>query len=444
VSVGPAYRESEPSGANNGAENSAPTSQDETKRKSGDTGLIFFVALLFTRPEETIAGLEGLHLTLFVSVVTLIGMVTRMKKDTIPFVRTPVNGMLAGFFLTAVFASLGPGTTSAAIMDIMRLVMLALLVINLIRTRESYHRLVIALIVFTSYLAFYTIYLFNAGQVIVQDGEMRTKASGIFSDPNDLAATFVAGLALVFARLLCGRSRQTLLYVALAGVLLYAIFLTNSRGGMLALMATMVGCFWQTKLPKPVKIACMVLGTLVVLGVAGGRMTNFDSKEASANSRFWFWSNGCDMLISSPLLGVGYNQFQDHNGGMTAHNSFVLCFGELGALGFYFWMGCIYWCLRRLPLQESGIELSREDRMDLFGSRMALIGYLVASFYLSHTYSPILFVYLSLPVAAQLIYGDVASRNWQDYPLTGQHRGRIILICIALFFFIRTLAERMR
>ncbi len=415
-------------------------------------GLIIFIALLFTRPEEMIPALAGMHLTLLVACVTLIGMILQMSQSKTPLVSTPMTRLLWVFFLAAVVSAIPVGTINDAVMDTLRLVMLALLILNLVRTRSSYHHLVSALLVFSSYLALYTVYLFHSGMVIMQDDVERTQATGIFSDPNDLATTFVAGLALAISRLLQARGKQKISYGILSSILLYAIILTNSRGGVMALMAMMFGYFAVSKLPKPAKIAMVVVGIAGILA-AGGRMTNFNSQEASANSRFWFWKNGCEMLLGHPLLGVGYGQFMTNNGGMTAHNSFVLCFAELGIIGYFCWMGCIYCGFRKQPKAEttSAIEQADTDSMtsaidkeNIFGSRMALTAYLVASFWLSHTYSPILFVYMSLPVSAQIVTGNMEIRKWRDRPLSGNEIKVIGVICVVSFVLIRMLSDRLR
>jgi O-antigen ligase len=52
------------------------------------------------------------------------------------------------------------------------------------------------------------------------------------------------------------------------------------------------------------------------------------------------WASGLEMFKSSPLYGVGFNNFADIFG-ITAHNSFVLCLAELGLLGSTLWMALL-------------------------------------------------------------------------------------------------------
>src|SRR5439155_16064651 len=66
-------------------------------------------------------------------------------------------------------------------------------------------------------------------------------ATGIFADPNDLAATMVAGLALVLARARTGGTANKMICYLLAAGLIGSILLTMSRGGLVALAAVLGG-----------------------------------------------------------------------------------------------------------------------------------------------------------------------------------------------------------
>ena len=65
----------------------------------------------------------------------------------------------------------------------------------------------------------------------------------------------------------------------------------------------------------------------IAASAIGGRAIS--SKEQSAAERIEAWSVGLELLKWRPLFGAGYGNFTDHHH-LTAHNSFVLCFAELG------------------------------------------------------------------------------------------------------------------
>jgi hypothetical protein len=411
-------------------------------------GLAFFVALLFFRPEELLPALQGTHLSLAVALLTLVATWFQFFLKREKPVHTPLNMMILGFGTIAVLSTLGVGTTAEAAQDIGKLVSLVFLILYIVRTRSLYRSFVTAIILFSVYLACYSIYRYFTGGVLeYEGGGVRTLATGIFGDPNDLAGTIVAVLALVLARVSTSRGFMRGVYSLLAGLMVWAIFLTNSRGGMLALLLVCFGFFMVFVRQKWVGLVlALVIGSLLL--VAGpSRMRTFDRTEESANERFWYWDTALWQLRDRPLTGVGYRQFPDYNGGKTAHNSFVLCFAELGLPGYFFWMGCIYYCFRRRPRgdlpQGEGVdeEDDEEARRDLLGARLALAGFLAAGFWISRTYVAPLYLLLSLPIAAQL----AASGGREVFPFKFQERvkdwGWIGLICLGSILFIFVLVQ---
>jgi len=169
------------------------------------------------------------------------------------------------------------------------------------------------------------------------------------------------------------------------------------------------------------KIGALFLALVIAVGMikfGPSRLSKIDRDEESANSRLVFWANGVDQLVQHPLTGVGYGNFYNFNGGMTAHNSFVLCFAELGLPGYFCWLGCLYYCFQGVPKRreaeketskEALKKLSFEDKperdnnfYDRNGARLALVGYLAAAFWLSRTYVPNLYLLIGLCVAQQM------------------------------------------
>jgi O-antigen ligase len=401
-------------------------------------GLLCFVAVLYVRPEETWPALKGLRLALGVSGLTLVGMTFQFMQRRLPLTRTPVLGTLGGFLVWVIVSTLPNGNTSEAAQDVLKLFLLALLVFNLVRTPERYARFVRALMFFSGYLAAYSLYLCATGQAIFDEGLVRSQATGIFGDPNDLAAAIIAGMALAVCRVARSGPRARMVYLAYIALCLVAVQQTNSRGGMMATLAVIGVATLASVKKKGPAIAIAALAGTLVFACGPARMRNFDTSEASANSRFWFWDNGVDVLLENPVLGAGYGQFPSHNGGMTAHNSFVLGFAELGFPGYTFWIGSIYFCFRRRPPEEDSED--PDARAEVLGARMALAGFLVASFWLSRTYTPVLYLLLSLPGAAQLsssacgppaLFRRNADQQWGDWlRIAGIAFASIVLIKI--------------
>lgn len=414
-------------------------------------GLLLFIGLIFVRPEEMNPDLAGMHLTLAVSIVTLISTWFQFFLDRQRVTRTPQITMMFGLaVIVVVNAFLTGGLITQTVQDMLRLTLLVLLVLYLVRTPERYRAYVNTLILFTGYVAVYSIILYLAGiGVIHQDDAAsaggiieRSKATGIFGDPNDLAVTIIAGMALALAMVTQVRGLARIPHLLVLGLGSWAVLQTNSRSGMLSFLVVLVTGFICLSRRKTAAIGLIIVVVGALLAVSSSRMTDFNSQEQSANERFTFWSNGIDQLRQHPLTGCGYTKFPDVNGHRAAHNTFVLCFAELGLPGYFCFIGLIYYAFRRRPSSAPWTPPDERSARDLLASRLALIGYLTGSFFLTRTYIPVTYLYITLPVAAQIALSGQA----EPYRLTSRERlrdfGWVTAICIGSILFIRLIVYR--
>jgi O-antigen ligase len=159
-----------------------------------------------------------------------------------------------------------------------------------------------------------------------------------------------------------------------------------------------------------------------------------------------------NLLTAYPLTGVGFGQFPATNGGMTAHNSFVLCFAELGLPGFFCWMGCVYYGFKAMKRPADSKERDDEGAPrpddcpagetalpvldDLAGSRLALASYLVACFWISRTYALPTYVLFCLPIVGRLLVLKDRSPQERTEDRLSKDWGKIGLLCAVMIFFI--------
>jgi putative inorganic carbon (HCO3(-)) transporter len=227
----------------------------------------------------------------------------------------------------------------------------------------------------------------------------RVRNLGFLNDPNDFAQVIVVALPMLG---IWYRQRWFFRNVVLLGApgaaLLYTIFLTHSRGAVLGLASLLF--FGMRNALGVVKTGILVgvlLGAVVVTNVTGGR--GFSAQEESAGDRILAWSEGLTMLRYQPLFGVGYNNFTEHHD-LTAHNSFVLCFAELGLIGYFIWLALVVTAFRDVNqvanLSEEGAEVVSRPYAAML--RSSLLGFLTCAYFLSRAYAPPLFLLLSLCV----------------------------------------------
>lgn len=225
----------------------------------------------------------------------------------------------------------------------------------------------------------------------------RIRSVGFLGDPNDYAQTMVCFLPMLLAFWRPGHLARTLLLLApTVGLLLYTIFLTRSRGSLLGLSALFF--LAVRKRLGNVLTASMVIGIFVAamaLNFTGGRAVS--AKDESAGGRIEAWAQGLNMLTSHPIAGVGYHRFADHHT-HTAHNTLVVCFGELGFLGYWIWLGLVLMVFTQLSRAAEAALPGTDEQLWAMRLKMSFFGFFTCSMFLSRAFEPPLFILLVLSI----------------------------------------------
>jgi O-antigen ligase len=228
----------------------------------------------------------------------------------------------------------------------------------------------------------------------------RLRALGLLNDPNDLAQTLVAALPLVFLAWRRHSPFRNLMFVLLpAAAMLWAVVLTRSRGGLVALAALLWFTFALRAGPRWARtlrwagFAGLFLGLVLFFRLGGA--------DESAMGRLEAWSEGLQMLKYSPVWGIGFGSFADVHG-LVAHNSFVHCYAEMGLVGYLAWLGAIlacFWYLERISVIETDAEGPSELARWATALGLSLAAFLAGALFLSRTYSVSLFLLVGLCTA---------------------------------------------
>jgi hypothetical protein len=261
----------------------------------------------------------------------------------------------------------------------------------------------------------------------------RVRHLGFLSDPNDFGQVIVIALPMLT---LLYRPKQHLRNLMLVGIpvvaMIYTLFLTHSRGAILGVAAVLF--FAARKRMGSVRstaLICIMLAGFVVTNAAGGRA--FSTDEESAGGRILAWSEGLAMLSSHPVFGIGYGDFGNHFE-YTAHNSYVLCFAELGLVGYFIWLAMIINAIGDLPgAATAETEEPDPDAVQCATIlRLSMVGFLTCAYFLSRTYAPPLFLLLGLCVVCAQCARDQdgveTPRKWAG--LTGV----VLVASIALIY----------
>ena len=310
-------------------------------------------AFLFLRPSDIYPPLYGVEiyqyviaLCLLLSFPALIDLFSSGRLASMP-----VAACVLGLF-PVVFASnlvnLGPEEALGHSFTFAKILAYFLLLLALVTTPARMKVFAAVLVFFACFMAF--ISLLDFYQVIelyrpkVLDGKLvlyelnRLNGPGLFADPNDLCTVLVTMMILGLGLLTEARSfLARVVYLAACGLLAFGFVMTQSRGGLIALMVG-VGLCIRLRFGWGRALALGALGFPLLLLSLGSRQTALSSSTNTASERIQLWSSALVMFRSQPFLGSGFEQFAKENRLLT-HDAYLQWFAELGFPGGTLFLG---------------------------------------------------------------------------------------------------------
>ncbi len=280
---------------------------------------------------------------------------------------------------------------------------LCLLAVNCLRRPADIPIVLRTLILSASGLILCAIYMTEAHPQISPDGIVRLASIGLLGNANDLAA--IIALTLPFCLSSLFKSQKALLpavfYSTQAGILIYGLILTQSRGAILALIVSgLTYLFFCTRMKIWRKIPLIILFAFAPILLSQLIQRDGEELAGSTSSRMNYVIAGMRMLKAHPLFGVGVGKYPKQYelytpsfyewGERTAHSSWVLAFSESGLIG-----GLLFSLLFLSVLTQ--VWRVRFLQPVLLCS---LLSYLTAISFLSHTYLFLPYLLYGLVIAA--------------------------------------------
>ncbi len=422
--------------------------------------LLAFILIQYVRPHEFVPAFVGIPIVPVLLVIATGFWLIAQKKDF----EAPQHRLILGLVL-AIFASVAitgwVGGATTVLVEFAPTMILFYLVATSVDSVTRFKQMSIVLTGVACVMALHGVDQTASeggvgwtGSVMSQE---RITYLGFLNDPNDLAMVFVMTLPLT---MYLAHSSASFLerhaYHAAAALILYGVYLCNSRGSLLALAAVLIAfAMRRFGSVRGAIVGPILLVPLVLL--APSRGGDMSAGEESAAGRVDAWYEGFQMLRSQPLLGVGKGMFTEHHE-LTAHNSFVLALAEIGLVGYFFWMSMLFlsgMMLYRIlraggpPLPPADLAAPRCDRpTNAWGDWESIartlmyvgIGTVVSAFFLSRTYIPVIYLVIGLIVAA---YQGVR-RQWPAFaPIELRENLKLLLIVEFASVFALWLLTRM-
>jgi len=311
-------------------------------------GLFFtllYILGAYLGPETLYGPLAEYHIQLIIAVLALVASIPSLQQIRVS--RLPQTYALIGMCIAVLMSFVFNGLVRlapAAIFDFLPNAFTFFFVLLNCKTKRHLQMIIFVLLC----AGLFTIY---KGQVALSAGNLdspylitardaavpfpRLRGLAFINDPNDFSQFLVSLIPCLFFFWVPKKFPRNFLFVLVpAGLLLYGMFLSHSRGGIIAFLAvvTVAGRRKIGTIPSVI-LAGIMFVVATVIGWSGGR----DISAGSGADRMEAWATGLQLIKSHPLFGVGFQRFAEYYI-ITAHNTVVVCATELGVFGLFFWV----------------------------------------------------------------------------------------------------------
>ncbi|MCP4322945.1 MAG: oligosaccharide repeat unit polymerase [Psychromonas sp.] len=230
----------------------------------------------------------------------------------------------------------------------------------------------------------------------------------LLGDPNDLALVLMFPVAFAISLVSTPKidKKTKLLGLLAVLVLIGAILATQSRGGLLGIMAIFaVFCYRRMKSKSLFFFLCISCSSILFVAAGISDRSSGGSAESgvdeSAMGRIYAWQAAWGMALHNPLTGVGVNNFfynyfyySPHWDGLNhaVHSTWFGVLAETGYLGFIVFVRCIFSLVRTAMRSLNSIEANIENvAPDIHATAQAvfagLIGTIVSATFLTQGFT---------------------------------------------------------
>ncbi len=242
----------------------------------------------------------------------------------------------------------------------------------------------------------------------------------MIGDPNDLALVLTFPLSFAASQILTpGQSNWVrLLGIVAYGIVVWAILCTQSRGGLLGIIAVTGILVWRQSTNKVLVISLGVVALTVLVAAAGisDRASGGAAEsgiDESAMGRIYAWQAAFNMAMAHPFTGVGLDNFyanyyfySPHWDGKNhaVHSTWFQVLAETGFLGFILFLVLVvtaFRCVQRSLSLLENFKDSSVQQLRIAGNALysGLVGFCVSGTFLTQGFIWPFYILLGLSIA---------------------------------------------
>jgi hypothetical protein len=362
--------------------------------------LLLFMVIYCARPEDWIPGLAAVPLAKIAGIFALtallfaIGRVRQRPPREIIYLVL----LLGQVWLVVPFSPVWRGGAFQNALDFSKVVPI---VVVMVLTVSSTNRLRRLLFIQSASVAIIAVAAIWKGRAF--GGRLEGVLSGNYSNSNDLAFSIVLTLPLCLIFLFTCRNRVTkIIWLLTMMAMIYVVFLTASREGLLALTAATAVCLWEFAVrgrKRYLLPVVAVTGIVFWVYASGGMRTRLnstfqgsaqgeDEAYGSAQSRRELLIKSLEVTAQHPLFGIGLGNFSIISGSWhVTHNSYTQMSSEGGIPAFLLYVLILRRGFANLSVVKRLVRVGSELDLLAGGLRASLAAFVVGSFFSSQAYN---------------------------------------------------------
>lgn len=389
---------------------------------------LIFILFSFFRLHEVFPQLDPIKiplLTALASYFVLAWHIILTRKVQVYWRREhTIFGRFFGWVVIGIAFSSYPPTAFGSFTSVYMKIGIMVLAISWLMTEKEHFKLAHFLII-CSGLAVGYVTLYNKSNGIGLVEETRVTIPGTsLGDPNDLSLvlSFPMSYAIAFAATKGTGKFRTLLGIAGLITFLSAIIATQSRGGLLAIIAVLGVFGLRIIKSKLLLISIGSFGLMILIAAAGisDRKSGGAEEEgvdASAMGRIHAWEAAFNMGIRNPMTGVGLSLFLDNywdyathsraeGQAHVTHSTWFQVLSESGFVGFFLFIYMIFTIfmsirnsLARMDRNLGTPEYDPHMTAIAVGTYAGLVGFCVSGSFLSQGFLWPVYIITSISIA---------------------------------------------
>jgi O-antigen ligase len=376
--------------------------QRRTARANRLTGayvaLLLFMIIYCARPEDWIPGLSQVPLAKITGILAILALILSLRqiRGRMPREVFFLFFLIAQLFLASLMSPVWRGGALQITLDFAKILIIVPIISAAVNSLQRLRLLIFTQAISVSAIAAAAVW---KGHLLL--GRLEGVLGAYYADPNDLALAIVISLPLCLALLFLTRNWLWKIFWTISMLLMiYAVSLTGSRGGFLALAVAGWVSLWEVAI-RGGRRYLLVIATLVgvvllqfsgtmIIGRLQGTFNVMEDRAASYDSaqarQQLFWRS-IEITQQHPLFGVGPGNFDAVSGQWhTTHNSLTLMSSEGGIPALILYV-LVLWCgFKNLNATKRSMRGQTETSLLARALFASLAGYAVGSLFLSVAY----------------------------------------------------------